>query len=229
MKVVFDMDGTLFAGDSQLRFARWVLRRCGWWRRAYLLLFLPVVLLAALRVARLQTAKRAFFSFAWGLSGEELQSECRAFVEQELLPSVFPELRQRLEGHLAVGDEVVLCSASPEWWTRPFGKLLGIRHVIATPLLLASGRVPLFPRIEAPGNNRGAVKLQRLASAGILRADLVYTDSTADLPLLSICSRAILVNPSPRLVQQAPAEAEILRPGGVPSPTSFTLACLLGF
>ena len=33
---LFDMDGTLFAGDSQLRFARWILRRHGW-RRLYLL------------------------------------------------------------------------------------------------------------------------------------------------------------------------------------------------
>ena len=35
MTALFDMDGTLFAGDSQLRFARWILRRHGW-RRLYL-------------------------------------------------------------------------------------------------------------------------------------------------------------------------------------------------
>ena len=228
MTVVFDMDGTLFAGDSQLRFARWMLHRFGWWRRAYLLLFLPVALLTALRIMRPEAAKRAFFSFVWGLSGAQLQSECRAFAEQELLPSVFPELRQRLEQHLTDGDEVILCSASPSWWTRPLAELLGIRKVIATPLQLAHDRVPLFPRIEAPGNNRGVVKLRRLAAAGIFHADLGYTDSVADLPLLSICSRAVLVNPSTRLVQQAPVEEEILCPGGISSPVAFTLACLLG-
>ena len=228
MTVVFDMDGTLFAGDSQLRFARWVLRRCGWWRRAYLLFFLPVALLAGLRIVRPQVAKRAFFSFAWGLSREKLQEECRAFAAEELLPSVFPEVLRRLNDHLSVGDEVVLCSASPVWWTRPFAELLGIRRVIATPLRLVRDRVPLLPRIEAPGNNRGVVKLQRLAAAGISHADLGYTDSTANLPLLSICSRAVLVNPPPRLVRQAPPRAEILRPGGVPSPIFFTLACLTG-
>ena len=212
MRAVFDMDGTLFAGDSQLRFARWMLRHCGWWRCAFLLLFLPVALLAALHLVERQTAKRAFFSVAWGLSRARLQSECRAFATRELLPSVFPELRRRLDHHLAAGDEVILCSASPEWWTLPLAELLGIPHVISTPLLLTRDRVPLFPPIEPPGNNHGAVKVQRLASAGISHADIGYTDSVADLPMLSICSRATLINPSPRLIRLAPQNAEILRP-----------------
>ncbi|MBR3944076.1 MAG: hypothetical protein IKK15_03145, partial [Akkermansia sp.] len=87
-------------------------------------------------------------------------------------------------------------------------------------------RVPFMPRIPAPGNNKGANKLVRLAELGITHADIGYTDSAADLPMLSICDRAVLVNPKPAFVAQVPG-AEVLTP---PKnlPTAFALRCVLG-
>lgn len=224
MIALFDMDGTLFACDSQLRFARWVLRRHGW-RRLYLFAALPCALLRLLGIINTAQMKRAFLSYAWGMPENELQAECHAFVEQEILPALYPTVLKRLKEHQQAGDTTILCSASPDWWTQQVGKTLGFTHTIGTPLPIC-GAVPWMPAIPPPGNNKGQNKLKRLASLGITHADVGYTDSAADLPMLSICRHAVLIHPSPSFAAQAP-EAEILTPPAK-LPRLYPLRCLLG-
>jgi phosphoserine phosphatase len=105
------------------------------------------------------------------------------------------------------------------------GASLGFTHTIGTPTQ-DFDRVPFMPTIPAPGNNKGANKLVRLAELGITHADVGYTDSAADLPMLSICDRAVLVNPRPAFAAQVP-QAEVLTP---PKnlPAAFALRCVLG-
>ena len=224
MVVLFDMDGTLFAGDSQLRFARHVLRKW-WWRRLYLLLVLPGFVLRGLRLVSLCFAKRLFLSYAWGMRRDVLLAECRAFVQQELLPAMFPEVLAELRRHQAAGHVTVLCSASPEWWVSLVGEALGFSLSIGTPVPLPD-KLPLLPRIPSPGNNRGAAKLSRLAALGITSADFAYSDSAADIPMLSIATHTVLVNPSPALASRYP-NALILRPSSS-LPPLFTLRCTIG-
>lgn len=225
MTVLFDMDGTLFSGDSQLRFARWILRRHGL-RRLYLFLLIPCGILRGLRIFNTPLMKRAFLSYAWGMKKEELLQECRLFVEQELLPESFSPVLERLRAHQQAGDTTVLCSASPHWWVQFYGEALSFTHTIGTPIPLTD-RVPLFPAISAPGNNKGANKLLRLADIGITQADIGYTDSTADLPMLSICRKAVLIHPSNQLIACVP-DGEIMTPPGSVRKIPFTLGCLLG-
>lgn len=225
MTALFDMDGTLFAGDSQLRFARWILRRHGW-RRLYLFWLLPMGLLRGLHIITTERMKRAFLAYAWGMKREALQAECQAFIREEILQILYPPVLERLRAHQAAGDTTVLCSASPDWWTRLVGHSLGFTHTIGTPTALAD-RVELMPAIPAPGNNKGANKLVRLATLGITHAEIGYTDSAADLPMLSICEKAVLVNPKSNFAKQIP-EAEILTPPKGIRPLAFTLGCLIG-
>lgn len=225
MIALFDMDGTLFAGDSQLRFARWILRRHGW-RRLYLFWLLPMGLLRGLHIINTERMKRAFLAYAWGMKKEELHAECQAFVQEEVLQILYPPVLERLRAHQAAGDTTVLCSASPDWWTRLVGHSLGFTHTIGTPTALAD-RVELMPAIPAPGNNKGTGKLVRLAAIGITHAEIGYTDSSADLPMLSICDKAVLVNPKSSFAKLIPG-AEVLTPPKGIRPLPFTLGCLLG-
>lgn len=226
MTALFDMDGTLFAGDSQLRFAHWILRRHGW-RRLYLLWLLPMGLLRGLHIINTERMKRAFLAYAWGMHRDKLMAECEAFVQQEILQILYPPVLDRLRAHQAAGDTTVLCSASPDWWTQLVGKALGFTHTIGTPAALGE-RVALMPHIPEPGNNKGANKLVRLASIGITHAEVGYTDSAADLPMLSICEKAVLVNPKAGFARQVP-EAEILTPEKGIHPLPFTIGCLIGW
>lgn len=224
MIALFDMDGTLFAGDSQLRFCRWILKRHKW-RLLYLLVVIPYAILRALRIFNTERMKRAFLSYALGMSTEQLQQHCHDFVQQELLPALYPPVLEKLKAHQQAGDITVLCSASPDWWTRLAGAALGFTHTIGTPTV-PFNRVPFMPSIPAPGNNKGANKLVRLAAIGITHADVGYTDSAADLPMLSICDHAVLVNPRPAFAAKVP-QAEVLTP---PKnlPVGFILRCVLG-
>lgn len=221
---LFDMDGTLFAGDSQLRFCRWVLRRHGW-RRLYLLLMVPCGILRGLGIFNTERMKRAFLAYAWGMSTDRLEQYCRDFVEQELLPAIYPPVLERLRAHQQAGDITILCSASPDCWTRLVGQALGFSLTIGTPLQTFR-RLPFMPTIPPPGNNKGANKLVRLAEKGITHADIGYTDSAADLPMLSICDHAVLINPRRDFAALLP-EAEILTP---PKnlPSAFILRCVTG-
>lgn len=225
MTALFDMDGTLFAGDSQLRFARWILKRHGW-RRLYLVWLIPMGLLRGLHIINTERMKRAFLAYAWGMKREDLAQECRAFVREEILQILYPTVLERFYRHQDAGDTTVLCSASPDWWTRLVGQALGFTHTIGTPTTLED-RVALMPTIPAPGNNKGANKLVRLAEIGITHADIGYTDSAADLPMLSICDQAVLVNPVHKFAKQIP-QAEILTPEKGIRPLTFTIKCLLG-
>ncbi len=226
MIALFDMDGTLFAGDSQMRFARFILRRHGW-RRLYLLFALPCGILRALHIIGTPLMKRAFLAYAWGMRAEQLEQEAAAFVQGELLPAIFPELRERLAAHQQAGDVTVLCSASPDWWVQLFGRTLGFTHTIGTPLEAIDKRVPLLPAIPPPGNNKGENKLKRLAAIGITHAEVGYTDSRADLPMLSICERAVLVNPKASFAAQVPG-SEIIRTREQLNMLPFLLRCLVG-
>ncbi|MBR5213664.1 MAG: haloacid dehalogenase-like hydrolase [Akkermansia sp.] len=222
--ILFDMDGTLFAGDSQLRFCRWVLRKHGW-RRLYLAAVAPCGILRGLHIFNTERMKRAFLAYAWHMPTEQLMQHCREFVQQEIIPALYPPVLEKLRAHQAAGDTTVLCSASPDWWTQLVGQTLGFTHTIGTPTETFE-RVPFMPSIPAPGNNKGANKLVRLAEIGITHADIGYTDSAADLPMLSICDRAVLVNPKATFAAQVPG-AEILTP---PKnlPKAFALSCVLG-
>lgn len=225
MIALFDMDGTLFPGDSQLRFARWIIKRHPW-RRLYLLPLCLFGLLRALGLFNTERMKRAFLCYAWHMSAEQLDAECQAFVQQELLHALYPSIQERLRRHQSQGDTTVLCSASPDWWTQHVGRALGFTHTIGTPLE-PFDRVPFMPIIPPPGNNKGANKLTRLAAIGITQADIGYTDSAADLPMLSICQRAVLVNPKRSLTARLP-QAEVDHATGKEPLRYFLASCLLG-
>lgn len=224
MTALFDMDGTLFAGDSQLRFCRWVLKKHAL-RRLYLLAVAPCGILRGLHIFNTERMKRAFLAYAWNMPADALQKHCQEFVQKEILPALYPPVLEKLRSHQQAGDTTVLCSASPDWWTRLVGEALGFTHTIGTPTE-SFKRVPFMPTIPAPGNNKGANKLVRLAAIGITHADVGYTDSAADLPMLSICDHAVLVNPKQSFAAQVPG-AEILTP---PKnlPAAFALRCVLG-
>ncbi len=226
MTALFDMDGTLFWGDSQMRFARWVLKRHAH-RRLYLLAVIPASILRGLGIIDTPLMKRAFLSYAYGMSQEQLNEECQLFCEQELMPALYPEVLAKLRAHQKAGDRTILCSASPDWWTQYMGRMLGFSHCIGSPIE-ESARVPFMPVIPAPGNNKGHNKLIRLREQlGITHAEIGYSDSAADLPMLSICDRAVLVNPKESLVAQHP-KAEILRPSCPKRMLPFILCSFFG-
>lgn len=193
---LFDLDGTLIAWDCQLLFRHFVVRREPW-RGIFLPVFLAFLPLAGLLGAG--GMKRVFLSYLWRIDPALLAEYSRTFAAG-LMPAVYPELRDRLEGHRAKGDFLILASASPDFYVLEIGRELGFDLTLGTAVQLGE----FFPDLD---NHKGGAKVERLKAVlpisyfdhGKLRRCQGYTDSCADLPMLELCDSATVVNPSSRL------------------------------
>ncbi len=198
---LFDMDGTLLPWDTQYVFSCFVVRRHPW-RRLLIFLFLACIPLYILRIWDENRMKRAYLMYLWGLPAETVREYGRKFAEmaQEW---IYPELKERLAGYRKKGYLCLMVSASPSFYVKPLGELLGFDEVLGTDVLLEE-RMPAMPELPN-GNNKGAVKVERLRERnvlpehGVLENAVAYSDSAADLPMLLSCRRRVLVNPSPAL------------------------------
>jgi HAD superfamily hydrolase (TIGR01490 family) len=207
---LFDLDGTLIAWDCQLLFRHFVLRREPW-RGIFLPVFLAFLPFTGLLGAG--GMKRVFLSYLWKMDPEDLAEYSREFAKS-LMPAIYPELREKLEQHRAAGHFLILASASPEFYVAEIGRELGFDLTLGTPVELGS----FFPDLE---NHKGSAKVDRLQAilptayfqSGKLLNCHGYTDSTADLPMLTLCDSATVVNPSPKLTAIAQQSGwEIVRP-----------------
>lgn len=225
---LFDLDGTLIPWDCQLLFRHFVVR-CEPWRALLLPVFLIFTPLAGLLGT--ECMKRIFLSYLWRVDARQLAAYAREFA-QSLMPGIYPQLRERIEQHRRAGDLLILSSASPEFYVREIGALLGFDISLGT--VVTPGA--LFPDLE---NHKGAAKVVRLKQVldssyfvgGRLPGSCGYTDSRADLPMLAICESALVVNPDARLSAMAAEKNwEIVRPArpwGSPFDRALRLFALL--
>ena len=103
----------------------------------------------------------------------------------------------------------MLASASPEFYVREIGKVLGFDISLGTQVEIR-GSVPLFPDLV---NHKGSAKVRRLQHVlgpayfdGVkLRDSHGYSDSVADLPMLALCNRVTMVNPCDGLAAKGEA------------------------
>lgn len=193
---LFDLDGTLLAWDCQVLFRHFILQREPW-RVIFLLIFLLFLPLTSLLGA--EGMKRVFLCFLWRMPAETLSEYSKEFAKS-LRSLFYPELLAEVEAHRESGHFLILTSASPEFYVREIGKLLGFDLTLGTPVEMGG----FFPDLT---NHKGEAKVKRLLeilpttdfSEGKLNRSHGYTDSTADLPMLGLCHGATVVNPSPRL------------------------------
>lgn len=207
---LFDMDGTLLAWDCQLLFRHHVIRAEPWrvFSVPLFLAFLPFAMLLDT-----ENMKRVFHCFLWKMPPERLAELSREFAER-LLPSIYPELKEKLARHKAAGHLTILSSASPECYAAEVGRILGFDLSLGT--VLENNR--LFPDLTNHKGEQKVIRLHQLLptsyfTSGKLANSHGYTDSTADLPMLGICESATLVNPKEQLTAIGERNGwEILRP-----------------
>jgi HAD superfamily hydrolase (TIGR01490 family) len=227
---LFDLDGTLIAWDCQLLFRHFILRREPW-RGIFLPVFLVFLPLTGLLGAG--GMKRIFLSYLYGMCPEKLEEYSREFAAS-VMPAIYAEGRTALEKHRANGDFLILASASPEFYVKHIGRELGFDLTLGTPVETGN----FFPDLV---NHKSEAKVERLRQVlpaswfqdGQLRNCHGYTDSTADLPMLTLCQAATVVNPSARLAELARKNSwTLIRPGRPwKSKSGFfarTLALLVG-
>ncbi len=200
---VFDLDETLTRHDTFLPFLRGYLRRhptC-----VLGLLWLPIRVVRGWLANRRTGIKRAVLvSFAGGQPRQRLLAWAQAFVDDLLEHGMRPAALDCVREHLAVGDRVILATASLDIYVEPLARRLGIEEVVCS-------RVAWTGDDRLAGMNglncRDAEKLARVRAVlgdGVEPTEVImYSDSHADLPLLSWAGQGVAVSPTRKLAALA--------------------------
>jgi HAD superfamily phosphoserine phosphatase-like hydrolase len=121
----------------------------------------------------------------------------------EILESIKPEMRVRLEEAKAAGIPVVLVSAALHEAVAEMGEMLGARGE-GTKVEVRDGR--LTGKGQAPANGpRKAERVQQVADElGVAVADSIgYGDTEPDTTFLALMGRAVAVDPDAGLRREA--------------------------
>lgn len=210
----FDFDGTLCTGQVWRGLGRWT-QTVGRRRFVYLLaLRLWPGVIWPLSKTRL-LSEGAFFNL-WGngvarlfrgIPYAEARAICRWVVEHEIIPTLRPDVVERLRQHQAQGHRVALVSGSLQEVLEEVARHLGVSAVLATPLEVRNGICT--GRLQGPFLY-GALKAQRVvryAQGHNPPLDLslcwAYADRRWDIPFLEAVGQAVAVYPDRVLLTYA--------------------------
>lgn len=198
--VVFDLDGTLLAGDSTETWLRTLLVSA-WWRLLPALLILPLAL-ALIKFSRLRRHGASILLWIATVGYDEVSLMAKATEFAESFRRERTRLRWRQDGidvlqqHLAAGHRVIVVTAAPaclaERLLMPWADRL---CVIGSSLSrIAGGWV-------GGRHCRGLEKCRFLAERGFgNRWSYAYSDSDDDAPILAAADNAFIVNAKPAVL-----------------------------
>jgi len=204
--VLFDLDDTLLAGDSDFEWGQFlidagVLDRAVYEARnadfyeQHRAGTLDLVEYLEFQVRPLSRYARA-----------QLDAWHAAFLASRILPMVRPGTRPLIARHRGATQAIV--TATNGFVTGPIAAALGVPHLLATDLEEIDGRFTGRPR-GTPCFQQGKVTRlhEWLASRGERLADYdeswFFSDSMNDMPLLSIVTNPVAVHPDARLRSHA--------------------------
>jgi HAD superfamily hydrolase (TIGR01490 family) len=206
---LFDLDNTLLSGDSDYRWAQFLIAR------------------GVLEGERYERENQRFFDqyHAGTLDIREfldfqlaplaayprdrLDAWHRDFMREQILPIITQPARNLVRRHLEAGDLCAIITATNRFITAPIAREFGVAHLIATEPEEKNGGftgrfvgTPCFR--EGKAARAGAwLEAQGLDLAGSFSRSWFYTDSHNDLPLLELVSDPVAVDPDETLLRVA--------------------------
>jgi HAD superfamily hydrolase (TIGR01490 family) len=154
---------------------------------------------------------KAFLKFSLKPLAEHPMTQLLAwrqqFVDTLIKPLLLDSAQQLINTHRALGDTILVITATNRFVTEPIVQLYGITHLLATTPELVNGQYT-GDFIDIPCFQDGKVKLleQWLEVSGEnMQGSWFYSDSHNDLPLLSRVDHPVAVDPDMRLASYAHA------------------------
>ncbi|MEW9900340.1 HAD family hydrolase [Chitinivorax sp. PXF-14] len=202
--VIFDLDHTLLAGDSDVEWPRFLIKR------------------GILDAATTQRQNDAFYEqykagtlnmdefLAFSLAPlarftmDELATLHADYMAEHILPIITAKARELVAGHKAQGDLVMIITATNRFVTSPIADELGIEHLIATEAEVVEGRYTGKPT-GIPSFQAGKITrlehwlAERERTLDDFDETWFYSDSKNDLPLLERVTHPVAVNPDTML------------------------------
>lgn len=202
---IFDLDSTITKKDTYVAFLLTVLKkhptrllRCG---------FLPfAIVIQKTGLKDNSWLKETFLrSIAGGMNQSQLKACTDHFLNTLQKQGLRKKALERIQKHRQAGHQLVLASASFDFYVTKLGKQLGFDTIICTRSSW-NEQNQLTGKINGH-NCYGKYKLNRLIeSLGHDKTDIIaigYTDHHSDKPFLEWTDKAIVVNPTKKLHQIA--------------------------
>ena len=206
---LFDLDGTLLAGDTDVLWCDFLVAEGVLDRETFTAANREV----AERYARGAIAAEQFAAFyAATLGGRSAAAWAplrERFVRTAIEPRLGAAARTLVDRHRADGDRLVLTTATNRFLTTPIAASLGIDDLVATELeIAATGE---FSGCTSGTVNMRSGKVARIAAwldehriaRTALAGAIFYSDSINDLPLLEAVGTPVVVDPDERLAEEA--------------------------
>ena len=208
--VLFDLDNTLLAGDSDFEWAQYLISRGVLDKEVY--------------EARNQTFFDQYKAGTLNIfefldfqlkplarhSRQQLDTWHREFMDSRVLPMMTTAARSLVNRHIEAGAVVAIVTATNSFVTYPIARAFGIPHLIATVPAQEDGAFTGKPR-GTPAFKEGKIERVEawLESLGLCWASFerswFYSDSHNDLPLLNKVSDPVAVDPDETLLNHANA------------------------
>ncbi|MGH8499717.1 MAG: HAD family hydrolase, partial [Methylococcales bacterium] len=151
----------------------------------------------------------AFLQFALApLAAHPLVKLCEwrsQYVEEKIKPILLPRARALIDRHKAIGETLLVITATNRFVTEPIAALYGISNLLATLPELINGRFTgRFSGIPCFQDGKILHLDQWLEKTGhSLKNSWFYSDSHNDLPLLNRVDNPVAVDPDETLRQVA--------------------------
>lgn len=184
--VLFDFDGTLTTRDTLFEFTRFAVGD----RRFFTGLFILTVPMGLTRAGILsaQRAKELFLSYFFrNRTVDEFKGYCERFSTEKIPAILRPLAGKAIETYSQRGDRMIIVSASPEDWIKPWATSLGI-EVIATRLEVKNGQLTGLIRGKNCNGGEKAVRIKEIVNLSDYKEVIAYGDSKGDLAMLDLAT-----------------------------------------
>ena len=209
--VLFDLDNTLLAGDSDFEWAQFLISKGVLDREVY--------------EARNQTFYDQYKAGTLDIfefldfqlkplarhSRAQLDALHREFLDTRIRPMMTPQSQALVKEHLASGAVVAIVTATNSFVTGPIARAFGIPHLVATIPAQENGAFTGKPR-GTPAFKAGKIERVEawLESLGLCWESFgkssFYSDSHNDLPLMKKVNNPVAVDPDDTLRAHATAQ-----------------------
>ncbi|WP_196137837.1 HAD-IB family phosphatase [Aliikangiella sp. G2MR2-5] len=201
---LFDFDKTIINKDTGFCFILYSLKR-NYLRTILAILLTPLILplFTSNRTRYLGNSVYLWIS-TFGLSPVRIEKLRQAFIDTFLSIDevvIYQEALSRIDMHQIENERVVIISGSSQWMLEKIFKKIGysgLTLIGSNETRFLGGMVSKF---HCFAQNK-LVQLERKLTIKDFNSITGYTDSSNDVPLLSLCSQKYLVNPNKRCLKR---------------------------
>lgn len=189
---LFDFDGTITTKDTLFDFIRFTYGTSGLIKCISMNMWNLFLYATKLRCNE-KAKERLLSTMLKGKNCRIFEEECTRYSLERIPKIINEETKRIIDKHKASNDTLIIVSASPEDWIKPWAKENGFTSVIATRLEKKNG---LLTGKFASRNCYGKEKVNRIKEVLVKRESVyisAYGDSLGDKPMLDYANQGILI------------------------------------